>query len=163
MVLVVVVVVVGMQPNRLLTCARASLQHNVSDFTITEVRTAAQLSGGWSKGNYSSNAFCSCCQFFFWKSCSFLHWMKLLKIPFHVIWFDLLITQLCFRDESKHAAVVWHRRLPLSLAMEEMTWVALSCQNYDRITKCNSKYCSTYTYGAKLHRLPICFFVLSDK
>ena len=69
---------------------------------------------------YSSNLFCSRRWFSFWKSHSFVYWMKLLKTPF--VWFDLPITQLCSWNESKHAAVVQGCRLPLSLTMAEMTW-----------------------------------------
>ena len=111
--------VVVAQPDRLLLM-QASLQRTVSKI----VKRVSSFPGGWTKGRYSSKTFCSCCWIhLFWKSRSFVYWVKLLKIPFCVIWFNLLITQLCSWNKSKHAAVVQHCRPPLSLTMEEMTWL----------------------------------------
>ena len=62
------VVVVVMHP---------SLQHNVRNIMVTEVRTDAQLPW-WLNGTYSSNTFCSCCQFLLWKGHSIVYWTKLL-------------------------------------------------------------------------------------
>ena len=77
--------------------------------------------GGWRKWTYSSNAFCCCSRSLFWKSRSFVYWVRLIKIPFYVIRFDLPITQMCSWNESKHATVVQRCRPRLSLAMEETT------------------------------------------
>ena len=108
--------VVVAQPDRLLLM-QASLQRTVSKI----VKRVSSFPGGWTKGRYSSKTFCSCCWIhLFWKSRSFVYWVKLLKIPFCVIWFNLLITQLCSWNKSKHAAVVQHCRPPLSLVMEEI-------------------------------------------
>ena len=117
---VVVVVVVVTQPDRLPTHARV--------FSVTLAKSRKQrleqlpsFRGGWSTWTYSSNAVCSCCRLLFWKSRSFVYWVKLIKIPFCVVRLDLPITQTCCWNESKHATFVQRWRPRLNLAMEETT------------------------------------------
>ena len=116
-----------------------SLQHNVCETMIAEVSTAAQLSLCWSNGMYSSNAFYSCCLFLFWKNHSFVYWMKLLKIPFCVIWFYLPITRFCSWNGSKHAAVVQHCRLPFSFSDKWNGLASFSHQNNNKNHQKQSK------------------------
>ena len=132
-------VVSVMQPHRLLIQTQHFPIYYVQDsevFSIMlaksqqqrlEVEQLPSFCGGWSscrsKRTYSSKAFCSCCRFLFWKSHSFLYWMKLFKMPFCMIWFDLPIIQLCLWNESKQRFVVQRWRPPLSLVIEERTWL----------------------------------------
>ena len=81
--------------------------------------------------------------------------MKLLKKLYDMNWPADQSAVLLKRN--KHAAAVQRFTPPLSLETEEIIICAFPHQNKNKITRRNSKYCSTYVYGAKLNRIPIHF------
>ena len=103
--------------------------------------------GGWSTGTYFSNTFCSCYQFFFWKSHPlWLDEASQNSLLCEIIWPANQSVVLLKRKQACGCCSQLQAATELRNRINDM--VAFPCQNNNKITKCNSKYCSTYAYGA---------------
>ena len=89
-----------------------------------------------------SNAFCSCCRLLFWKSRSFVYWVKLMKIPFfcNTIWPGDHSDVLLKRKQACDCCSALQAAIELSDGRNDK--VAFSHQNNSKIIKRNSsKFC----------------------